>query len=169
MDGPWKDTRLGELAAAIHSRMNVQGLVLAVGKDEARANAGPARIIFSAPDGEDLEAPAQHGGEGQHICEDRVIGTNVALWGRTAGDAERLYERFILAIRALGISRRARQFGRVRWEEGAGRAGSAGVKVIVPLVVRIPIVSVDLKKALVLETSVEVAAVDPSGNQPEGF
>lgn len=169
MDTGWKETRLGELAAAIHEKMNVQGLALAIGKDEARAHGAAARLVFSAPDGEDLEPPAQSGGEGKHICEDRVIETTVSLWGQSAGDAEKLFERLIVAMRELGISRRARRFGRVRWEEGGGRAGSSGIKVLVPLVVRIPIMSVDLKKALVLGASVEVVAVDPLGNQPEVF
>lgn len=159
MDGGWKDTRIGELARAIHERMNVEGLALAIGKDESRAHGAPARMTFSAPEGEDLEPPIQQGGEGRHVCEDRVCNTVVTLWGLTPSATEQLYERMIVALRELGIARGARKFGRVRWEEGGGRAGSAGVKVIVPLALRLPIMSMDLRKALVLTTQTEVLPV----------
>jgi len=167
MESGWKETRLGDLARAIHEKMNVQGLALAVGKDEAKGFGSAARLVFSAPEGEELEPPAQQGADGKHICEDRVLETTIAIWGQSAGAAEVLYERLIVALRELGISRHARRFGRVRWEEGAGRAGSAGVKVIVPLAVRLPVLSIDLKKALVLGASAEMATTDPSGEKSE--
>jgi hypothetical protein len=165
----WKDTRLGELAVELHKRMNVAGLELAIGKDEARGHSAPARLIFSVPDGEDLEAPAQQGGAGKHVCEDRVVETIATVWGATPGEAERLYERLVVALRELGVSRRARTFGRVKWEVGGGRPGSVGVKVSVPIGLRLPILSVDLKTALVLGTHVEAETVKPSGDNPEAF
>ena len=165
----WKETRLGELAVALHARMNVTGLELAIGKDEGYKHAAPARLIFSIPDGEDLEAPAQQAGAGKHVCEDRVVEPIVTVWGATPGDAEKLYERLIIALRELGISRRARTFGRVKWEVGAGRAGSSGVKVSVPIGLRLPIMSVDLKTALVLGTGLEAETVSPPGTSPEVF
>jgi hypothetical protein len=167
--GGWKETRLGEIAVELHKRMNVTGLELAIGKDESRTNSAPARLIVSVPEGEDLEAPAQQGGPGKHVCEDRIVEPVVTVWGATPGEAEKLYERLVVALRELGISRRARTFGRVKWEAGGGRGGSAGVKVSVPIGLRLPILSVDLKTALVLGTHVEAETVKPSGDNPEAF
>jgi hypothetical protein len=169
MGGGWEETAIGQIATALHSTMNVEGLELAIGKDEARALASPARLLFSVPDGEDLEPPAEQGGPGKHICEDRVVETVATIWGATPGEAEGIYLRLLVAVRKLGLSRTARRYGRVQWTVGAGRVGSAGVKISVPLALRFPVADVDLRKALVLTTALEAESASPGGDKPEGF
>lgn len=169
MSGGWRDTRIGALAVALHARMNVTGLDLAIGKDEGRMHSAPSRMLVSVPEGEEVEPPAQQAGAGKHVCEDRIVDTIVTLWGATPGEAEQLYERLLVALREMGISRRARAFGRVTWEPGGGRAGSSGIKVSVPIGLRLPVLSLDLKTALIVRTDVGAETVNPSGNQPEAF
>jgi len=167
--GGWDETALGRFAKELHEKMNVSGLELAIGKEEGRALASPARLIVSTPDHEDLEPPAQQGGAGKHVCEDRLIQANFTVWGASPSDAESVYLRLVQSLRELGLSRRARGYGRVQWLPGAGRAGSAGVKVVVPLSIRLPVVDVDLKRALILGASAEVETSAPDGSKTEGF
>ena len=167
--GGWDETSLGRFAKELHEKMNVQGLELAVGKDEGRALASPARLIVSVPEHEDLEPPAQQGGAGKHVCEDRVIEATFTVWGSSPVEAEGVYLRLLQSVRELGVSRRARGYGRVQWMAGAGRAGSAGVKVVVPMSIRLPVVDVDLRHALILKASVEGETSSPDGSKREGF